>query len=231
MLPLLDHQPHGERSTDELVLAHRGLAASIAWRFAGRGEEFDDLLQVASMALVKAASRFDPTRDVRFTTFATATIVGELKRHFRDKRWSMHVPRSLQEHYLVVRDTTELLRQQLQRTPTVVEIAASCGMTVDDVLHAMEVGGALHVDSLESRMAGTDDGPAGDSDIEALVTHTAVAAVVRTLSPLERRVLALRFGEELSQSAIAAETGISQMQVSRVLHRTLQRLRRALTTP
>src|SRR4051812_6850186 len=123
MVPLVSDRSAAQRLTDDLVLAHMGLAVTIARRFAGRGEEFEDLLQVASVALVKAARRFDPTFDVRFTTFATATIIGELKRHFRDKRWSMHVARSLQERYLLVRDTAEYLQQELQRSPTVSEIA------------------------------------------------------------------------------------------------------------
>src|SRR5438874_2874104 len=132
---------------DELIDSHAALARSLARRFGHRGEEIDDLVQVAMVGLVKAAHRFDPAMNTRFSTFATATITGELKRHFRDRRWGLHVSRSAQERYLLIRQATDWAREDLGRSPTIAEIADKAGVTSEDVLEAQELIGAFHLDS------------------------------------------------------------------------------------
>src|SRR6476469_9960678 len=142
-----------------MVHAHIGLARSLARRFANRGESLDDLNQVALLGLLKAVDRFDPDRGVQFSTFATATISGELKRHFRDKRWGVHVGRMAQERYLLVRDTTDELITLLGRSPTVAEIAERTGLDVDAVLEAQEAAAAFHLASLDAPV--DEDGEQG----------------------------------------------------------------------
>src|SRR3954447_24573875 len=135
---------------DQLILDYQPLARSLARRFANRGETLDDLSQVALLGLVKAAGRFDRSRGIEFSTFATVTITGELRRHFRDKRWGVHVPRSAQERYLVVRDTRDILTSQLGRSPTIDEVAAETGLLPEEVLAAQETAQALRVTSLDA---------------------------------------------------------------------------------
>ena len=221
--------PGGQRSRGEMVEAHIGLARSLARRFANRGEALDDLNQVALLALVKAVDRFDAGRGVQFSTYATATITGELKRHFRDKRWGVHVGRLAQERYLVVRDTTDELITTLGRSPTVEEIAERTGLMVDDVLAAQETAAAFHLASLDAPV--DDDGDHGiqvgglDPELLAAEARMAVVPVLSRLSPRERAIVQLRFVERLSQSQIASELGISQMHVSRLLNRSLAAMR------
>ena len=193
----------------------------------------EDLEQVAAMALVKAVDRFDPERGVRFATFASVTIVGELKRHFRDTGWAVRVPRRLQELSLRVTAIVRELSQELGRSPTVAEIAGRAGVAEDDVLEAMDAAEAYSTSSLDAPAPGDDEGgprsdPGEDDDsyelIEAWVT---VADELRALPARERRILYLRFMRDMSQSEIAADIGISQMHVSRLLSKTLARLREA----
>src|SRR4051812_2223376 len=138
------------RSRDELIENHLGLARSLARRFLDRGEVLDDLVQVAMIGLVKAADRFDDTRDIKFSTYATATITGELKRHFRDARWGLHVGRRAQELYLMVRSATEWAREDVGRSPTIPEIASRAGVTDEEVLEAQELAGAFYIDSIDA---------------------------------------------------------------------------------
>src|SRR3954471_13918759 len=133
----------------EMLATHAGLARTLARRFANRGETFDDLVQVAMLGLLKAVDRFDPDRGVQFSTYATSTISGEIKRHFRDHRWGLHVTRSLQERFLAVRDATDELALELGRSPTIPEIAEAARVTEEEVLEAQEVGGAFHLASLD----------------------------------------------------------------------------------
>jgi RNA polymerase sigma-B factor len=218
---------------DKLIESHLGLVEYLARRFAGRGEPLDDLVQVATIGLVKAVDRFDPDRNVEFSTYATPTIVGELKRHFRDKGWAVRVPRRLQELNLRLGPVISKLSQKLQHSPTVAEIAKEAGATEDEVLEALD---SSHAYSLISLDAGTSEEglsyheQIGDVDeaLEALEDRVSVAPLLRQLPPRERRMLHLRFFKGLTQSEIAEELGISQMHVSRLLARTLATLRAGL---
>ena len=216
-----------------LIESHLGLVEYLARRFAGRGEPLDDLVQVGTIGLVKAVDRFDPDREVEFSTYATPTIVGELKRHFRDKGWAVRVPRRLQELNLRLGTVIGQLTQDLQHSPTIAEIAKAAGATEDEVLEALD---SAHAYSLVSLDAGTsDDGLSyheqiGDEDeaLDALEQRLAVGPLLRQLPPRERKMLHLRFFKGMTQSEIARELGISQMHVSRLLARTLAHLRASL---
>jgi RNA polymerase sigma-B factor len=230
---LFERLPDDRNARDELVELYRPLAEYLARRFFGRGEPLDDLIQVASIGLLKAIDRFDPGRDVKFSTYATATIVGELKRHFRDKGWALRVPRRLQESGLKVGRAVTDLSQTLGRSPTVREIGRTTGLSEEEVLEAMETVNAYTAASLD---APTDDEGAttmqklGEEDqtFELLETWTSVAPALRELPARERRILYLRFFRGLTQTQIAEELGISQMHVSRLLSRTLAVLRQAV---
>jgi RNA polymerase sigma-B factor len=218
---------------NKLIESHLGLVEYLARRFSGRGEPLDDLVQVATIGLVKAVDRFDPDRNVEFSTYATPTIVGELKRHFRDKGWAVRVPRRLQELNLRLGPVISKLSQELQHSPTVAEIAKEAEATEDEVLEALD---SAHAYSLISLDAGaSDEGLSyheqiGDVDeaLEALEDRVSVAPLLRGLPPRERRMLHLRFFKGLTQSEIAEELGISQMHVSRLLAKTLATLRSGL---
>lgn len=227
-------QDSGDPETrSKLIECHLGLVEYLARRFAGRGEPLDDLIQVATIGLVKAVDRFDPERQVEFSTYATPTIVGELKRHFRDKGWAVRVPRRLQELNLRLGSVISQLSQDIQRSPTVAEIAAAADATEDEVLEALD---SAHAYSLISLDAGTtEEGLSyheqiGDEDegLSALEERLSVAPLVRELTPRERRMLYLRFFKGMTQSEIAQELGISQMHVSRLLAKTLATLRSSL---
>jgi RNA polymerase sigma-B factor len=217
----------------KLIESHLGLVEYLARRFSGRGEPLDDLVQVATIGLVKAVDRFDPDRGVEFSTYATPTIVGELKRHFRDKGWAVRVPRRLQELNLRLGPVISKLSQQLQHSPTVAEIAKEAEATQDEVLEALD---SAHAYSLISLDAGTGEeglsyhDQIGDVDeaLEALEDRVSVAPLLRQLPARERRMLHLRFFKGLTQSEIAEELGISQMHVSRLLAKTLALLRAGL---
>lgn len=225
--------PTDRSARDELVVLHMPLVEYLARRFRGRGEPLDDLTQVASLGLLKAIDRFDPERGVEFSTFATPTIVGELKRYFRDKGWAMRVPRRLQEVSLQLADLVPALSQDLGRSPTLAEIGAASGYSEEEVLEAMN---AAQVYSLKSLDAPTDgeDGPMPGMDIgftddalERFEDWASVAPLLRSLPAREREILYLRFVANETQSVIAEKLGISQMHVSRLLARTLSSLRAA----
>jgi RNA polymerase sigma-B factor len=205
----------------------------LARRFAGRGEPLDDLTQVATIGLVKAVDRFDPARQVEFSTYATPTIVGELKRHFRDKGWAVRVPRRLQELNLRLGTVIGTLSQDLQRSPTVAEIADAAGTSEDEVLEALDSAHAYSLISLDASTG--EEGLSyheqiGDEDdaLEALEDRVSVGPLLSQLPPRERRMLYLRFYKGLTQSEIALQLGISQMHVSRLLAKTLNTLRSGL---
>ena len=218
-------------SRDELVGQHLGLARSLARRYANRSESLDDLVQVAMFGLVKAADRFDWERNIKFSTFATATISGELKRYFRDTRWGVHVSRGAQERYLLVRDATEWATQEIGRSPTVAEIATHAGLSEEDVLEAQEMTSAHRIASLDVPDDRHDgDGPAvqiGEMDggFRNVDTRLALAQLTEHLPPRAQLMLRLRFVDEMTQTQIAARLGISQMQVSRALSQTLAALK------
>jgi RNA polymerase sigma-B factor len=215
---------------ERLVLRFEPLAEYLARKFAGRGESLEDLSQVAALGLVSAIDRFDPDREVRFSTFAAATIVGELKRHLRDRAWAVRVPRRLQELGLEAGRTVPILTQELGRAPTVDEIAERVGSSTEDVLEAMDAMHAYAADSLD--VPSRDDDVAridtmGDEDasLELVEAWSTLAPAVAELPERERRVLYLRFFRGMTQSEIADRIGVSQMHVSRILARTLERLR------
>jgi len=217
---------------DQLIAGHMALATSLARRFANRGETLDDLVQTAMIGLVKAATRYDPIHETQFSTFATATVLGELKRHFRDKRWGMHVTRTAQERYLLVRDATEWATQDLGRSPTVDEIAERAGVTPEIVLEAQEVAVAFHIESIDAPRPASEDREVQirsiDRGMASADDRLTLESLIDLLPTRERRIIKLRFVDELTQSQIAAELGLSQMQVSRLLSRTMAKLRESM---
>lgn len=219
---------------DQLIEAHLGLAEYLARRFSNRGEPLDDLVQVASMGLLKAVDRFDPERGVEFSTYATHTVVGELKRHFRDKGWAVRAPRRMQELYLRIGKIVADLSQELGRSPTIPELAAQAQVSAEEVLEAMEAGQAYRFASLDASSPSDDDGDSlgsrlGEIDPEMAEAERRVALspLLSTLGRREQNIIHMRFFEGLTQSEIAARLGISQMHVSRLLARSLAQLRTA----
>jgi RNA polymerase sigma-B factor len=217
----IEYRESGDaRLRDELVAAHLGLAEYLARRFANRGESLDDLVQVASLGLLKAVDRFEPERGLEFSTYATPTIVGELKRHFRDKGWAVRVPRRVQELHLRTGETIRALAQELGRSPTIPEIARRLQTSEEEVLEAIEAGQAYR--PTFSAQLGEED-----TEIGGVERRMTLSPLLAKLPERERRILHLRFFEGLTQSEIAARVGISQMHVSRLLSRSLQQLREA----
>ena len=206
---------------EELVERFLPLARDLALRYTYTDEPFDDLLQVASLGLIKAIDRFEPGRGTKFTSYAAPTILGELKRHFRDKGWALHVPRDLQERTLAVSRETEVLSKTLGRSPKVREVAAALGCSVEDVLEAQEAAASYEAASLVDLMGDED------SSYELVESRDAIASTWKALPEVERRVLELRFMHDLTQREIGEQIGYSQMHVSRLLRRALKRLERA----
>lgn len=222
-----------EDARDELITMYLNLVKYLASRFRNRGEPIDDLIQVGTIGLIKAIDRFDIERQVEFTTYATPTIVGELKRYFRDKGWAIKVPRRLQELSFKVNQSVDALTQKLQRSPSIQEIAEFIGVTSEEVLEAMETSEAYNFVSLENDRGG-DSGESfsileyvGKEDLLMLAVddRTTLQMAFKELSPQEQRVMYLRFFRGLTQTEIARQLEISQMQVSRLLRRTLKILR------
>mgnify|MGYP001098656892 CR=1 FL=1 len=230
----LHYREHGdEESRDELITMYLNLVKYLASRFRNRGEPIDDLVQVATIGLIKAIDRFDIDREVEFTTYATPTIIGELKRYFRDKGWAIKVPRRLQELSFRVNQAIDALTQQLQRSPSILEIAAYLGVSTEEVLEALETSEAYNFVSLEGDR-GSDGGDSfsileyvGEDDVlmDLVDDRTTLADALKYLAPQEQQVLYLRFFQGLTQTEIATTLGISQMQVSRLLRKTLRSLR------
>jgi len=216
---------------DALVERYLPLAYSIAGRYRHTPQSLEDLEQVASLALVKAVDRFDAERGLAFSSYAVPTIVGELKRYFRDAAWSLHLPRALKERVLLVERCERELSGQLGRAPTVDDIAAASGLNSEDVLDAMEARGAHDTESIEasgspeSGLTLSDTLGAEDAQLELVDDRDAAHVLMSALPERERRILALRFVDGLTQTEIAGKVGISQMQVSRILRGTLARLR------
>ena len=216
---------------EALVKEFLPLAEHLARRFSGRGESVDDLSQVASLGLLHAIDRFDPDREVQFSTFAAVTILGELKRHFRDRGWAIRVPRNVQESAMLVNRVLRELWQQLGRSPTVQEIAKRAGLSEEQVLEAMDAVQAYSTASLDAP-TGEDGSPASetlgavDQRFEISEEWLSVAPALQALPERERSILYLRFFQGLTQSEIAERIGISQMHVSRLLTQTLERLRK-----
>ncbi len=214
---------------DRLVEDHLGLAHQLARRFGHRGESHDDLVQVASLALIHAVDRFDPGMGFEFSTFATRTILGELKRHFRDKGWAVRAPRRVQELYLELSGATDELTQQLGHPPTVAELARRTGATEEAVLEALEAGQGYRTTSIDApdRQDGAIATRLGDVDagFAAADDHGVLVEALATLPDRERIILHLRFVDGLTQTQIAQRIGVSQMHVSRLLAASVARLR------
>lgn len=228
--------PSWHETRERLVTLHLPLAEHLARRFAGRGEPYEDLLQVASIGLIKAIDRYNPERGVEFSTFATPTILGEIKRWFRDKGWAIRVPRRLQELRMSISSTAADLTQSLGRSPTVSELAESMGVDEDTIVDALESASAYTTLSLDAPEPGDGEHSAldfigtEDSAIAGVENREALACMLLTLPERERRIVVLRFFRGMTQSQIADEVGISQMHVSRLLSRSLARLRETMTT-
>jgi RNA polymerase sigma-B factor len=215
------------RRQEELVESHVRLARSLARRFAHHGEPADDLEQVAMLALVKAAKRFDADRNTRFATYATSSILGELKRHFRDKDWMLRVPRSIQERYLAVKQARDELSHQVEAAPTPADIARHLELSEEAVLEAIEAGDNFWPASLD-RQASEDGGPTEipvvDEGFNHLLDRIQVQRLMPTLEHRERLILRRIFFDGRTQSDVAEEIGLSQMQISRLLAQTLTKL-------
>ncbi len=229
------HEDGDNAAREELVERYLPFARDLALRYAYMDEPFDDLLQVASLGLLKAIDRFEPGRGTKFTSYAAPTILGELKRHFRDKSWALHVPRLLQERTLAMSRETEALTKSLGRSPSVREVAMALGCATEQVLETQEVAMSYDTTSLDAP-TGRDNEDGGslvdllgeeDSGYELAESRDAIAASWKTLPRSEREVLELRFMHDLTQREIGALIGYSQMHVSRLLKRALQRLETA----
>src|SRR3954466_10389056 len=218
---------------NEIVTAYAGLAHSVARRFARRGEPLDDLYQVASFALMKAVERFDPERGVNFTSFAVPTMLGEIKRHFRDRTWSAKVPRSAKERLTRLRMATDALTTELQRSPTISELAERLDLTIDEVIEALEARAAYRPAPFATDFDPDGGEPAAaappgtlDAGLSAVEDRMTVERLLATLPERERRIVELRFYGGKTQTEIAEEGGVSQMHVSRLLRKALQELAR-----
>ena len=222
---------HRERLVEQFI----GLVEFLARRFRNRGEPLEDLVQVGTIGLLKAIDRFDLEREVEFSTYATPTIVGELKRHFRDKGWAVRVPRRLQELHLELTKVVGHLGHDLGRSPTVAEIAKAASITEEEVLEGLEIAQAYNFTSLDAPLDTEDGGSTSfadqlgedDEHLENLEYRASLAPEMAKLPERDRTILYLRFFKGLTQSEIAEKLGISQMHVSRLLNRTLTTLREA----
>lgn len=229
------YQASGDRTLrNELIEEHRSIAISAARHFAARGEPFDDLEQVALIGVLKAVERFDPDLGIPFVSFARPTVLGELRRHFRDRTWSLRVPRKLKDLRSELSGATEHLISSLGRAPTPNELAAHMRVEVDDVLEALEAGGAYRPASLgtpegaDQVSAGSDALRADDPLIEGTADRMLIGQLLETLPERERRIVQLRFFAGLSQAEIAEEVGLSQVHVSRLLRASLAAMQRRL---
>jgi RNA polymerase sigma-B factor len=217
-----------------LVHLHLPLVEHCARRFRNRGEPYEDLVQVGTIGLIKAIDRFDPDRGVEFSTYATPTIIGEIKRNFRDKGWAIRVPRRLQELRLQIGAASAELTHTLGRSPTPRELAESIGCSVEEVIEGIESGNAYATLSLDAADAGDEGGSlldglgVDDEELEHVEIRESIRPLLDQLEPREKKILLLRFFKNMTQSQIAEEIGVSQMHVSRLLGRTLERLRSSL---
>jgi len=232
-----DEASSAERATarDDLVHLHLSLVEHCARRFRNRGEPFEDLVQVGTIGLIKAVDRFETDRGVEFSTYATPTVIGEIKRHFRDKGWAIRVPRRLQELRMQIGGATSELTQRLGRSPTPRELAEVIGCTVEEIMEGIESSHAYATLSLDAS-DDNDEGPPAmlaslgveDANIEHVEIRESIKPLLEGLGEREKRILLLRFFKNMTQSQIAEEIGVSQMHVSRLLTRTLAQLRTSL---
>ena len=219
---------------DHAIEAWLPLARHLANRYSGRGEPTDDLIQTATVGLIKAVDKFDPDRGVDFAGYAIPTIIGEIKRHFRDRTWSVRVPRRLQELRLAITEANSTLTHTLGRSPTVTDIADHLGITDEDVLEGLEGARAYNATSLSTPINSDGTTELGDTlghedhEFEVAETRVALGPALATLDDREQKILTLRFYGNLTQSQIADQIGVSQMHVSRLLTKALAKLRSQL---
>jgi RNA polymerase sigma-B factor len=221
---------------DGLVALHLPLVEHCARRFRNRGEPFEDLVQVGTIGLIKSIDRFDLGRGVEFSTYATPTIIGEIKRYFRDKGWAIRVPRRLQELRMQIGATTAELTQVLGRSPTPRELAEGIGCSVEEIVEGIESSNAYSTLSLDATDDSGEDGGVSmlevigldDDELEQIEIRESIKPLIEALPSREKQILLLRFFKNKTQSEIASEIGVSQMHVSRLLSRTLAQLRRSL---
>ncbi|MFN8079534.1 MAG: SigB/SigF/SigG family RNA polymerase sigma factor [Kineosporiaceae bacterium] len=228
----LAHLPHDHpcrpAARHAAIEANLPLVHHLARRFTGRGEPYDDLVQVGTIGLLNAVDRFDPERG-SFTAFAVPTILGEIRRHFRDRGWALRVPRRLQDLARRVSEAREVLTQRLGRSPTVQELATHLDIEPDLVLEALETAGVYATVPMPTSAEGVElELPMVEEDYDTIEVRATLQPLLANLPPRERRILVLRFVRNLSQSQIAAEVGLSQMHVSRLIARSLATLRRSL---
>jgi RNA polymerase sigma-B factor len=229
------HEVGDTGAREELIQRHLPLVRSLARRYAGRGEALEDIEQVGAIGLIKAIDRFELAREVSLATYATPNVVGEIKRHFRDKGWAIRVPRALQELNASMSGAIERLTVRLSRSPSIAEIAEDLKTTPEQVLEALEVGSAYSTVSLSGA-------PSGDEDLDPLETigeedegfqrsedRAALAPALQRLPPREREILRMRFEEGLPQTQIAQRVGLSQMHVSRLIRKSLAEMREQLS--
>jgi RNA polymerase sigma-B factor len=227
------HEDGDLAAREELIERYMSLVRSLARRYAYRGEQLDDLVQIGAIGLIKAIDRFDLERGVELTTYATPNIIGEIKRHFRDKGWSVRVPRGLQELNVQISKLIEQLTVQLGRSPTIPELAKAAGVEEEQVLEALESGRAYSSVSLSTGGGSDEDGELDPLESLGTIEHeyevsedrAVLAPGFKVLDERERKILHLRFFSGLTQSQIAAEIGISQMHVSRLIRRSLEKIR------
>jgi RNA polymerase sigma-B factor len=225
-----------EDARHALVRLHLPLVEHCARRFRNRGEPFEDLVQVGTIGLIKAVDRFDSDRGVEFSTYATPTIIGEIKRYFRDKGWAIRVPRRLQELRMQIASATAELTQSLGRSPTPRELAGAIGCSVEEIVEGIESSNAYSTLSLDASDDNDDNGAASmldalgveDAGLEHVEIRESIKPLIDQLEPREKKILLLRFFKNMTQSQIADEIGVSQMHVSRLLNRTLAQLRESL---
>jgi RNA polymerase sigma-B factor len=230
------HQSRDAAVRDRLVDLNSDLVHFIARRFANRGEPLEDIEQVGFLGLIHAIERFDPSLGNEFSTFATPTIMGEIRRYFRDRSWAVRVPRRLQENLLRVNAAAQQLTGELGRSPSIAEIGERVGLEPEDVLAALEVSPAQHTVSLEATPAGRADEAitlgdrlgAEDSNLDRVEMRDVLEQAMAHLNPREREIMALRFVEELPQTEVAKRLGISQMHVSRLQRAAVDHLRREM---
>jgi RNA polymerase sigma-B factor len=232
MRELAEDDPHLARLRDSVIEDHMPYARHIAARYAGQGAQAEDLVQVGYLGLVKAAHNFDPEYGTTFLGYATAMIIGEIRRYFRDATWDVHVPRRMQELSVGLRKATESLTHDLGRSPTVAELAAKLNATPEEIADALDAAEAYTTASLDRPMGDEDDGAPltavigeEDSRFDAVVDREALKPLLAKLGERDKRILMMRFFRGMTQSEIADQLGVSQMQVSRLLTRILGELR------
>lgn len=226
------------RTRDQLVMMHQNLVRFLAGKFANRGEPLEDLVQVGVIGLINAIDRFDPGRGTKFSTYATPTIVGEIRRHFRDKAWSLKVPRRLQELNLAANKAADELSQRLGHPPTIQEIATHVGATEEEALEAIELGNAYDTVSLDSKLVHEGESApltlaefVGDLDVslQSIETYGDLKQAMDSLEPREKAIIYFRFFKDMSQTEVAKRLNISQMHVSRLQQKALRRLKELLS--